>query len=358
MSQTSHAPTKTDAMSSAGQGDEPTPRALARVNPEAMTDATRCRNCGATLNGAFCHDCGQSSHIHRSLSGIGHDLAHGVFHFEGKVWDTIPMLAWHPGELTRRYVMGQRARFISPLALFLFAVFMAFAVATLASKFEAGDPATNPIRVEAQGKTLTTTEQLDARKQELDRAIAAAKAAGKSAAQLEEERAGIEIAQGITGTFDPSAGTGQVRGNLNVPQWLEDMIIHARDDPALFFYKVQSNGYKFAWAVILLSVPLVWLLFATDRRVKLYDHYVFVTYSVAAMLLLFSLVSLWGVTNIATGLVMFAAILFVPVHMFRHVRGAYALSSGQALWRTALLVIMAIIVSLVFIALLFALGAS
>ena len=37
------------------------------------------------------------------------------------------MLAWRPGELTRRYIDGQRARFISPIALFLFCVFLMFA---------------------------------------------------------------------------------------------------------------------------------------------------------------------------------------------------------------------------------------
>ena len=30
------------------------------------------------------------------------------------------MLAWRPGEMTRRYIAGERARFVSPVALFLF----------------------------------------------------------------------------------------------------------------------------------------------------------------------------------------------------------------------------------------------
>ena len=60
-----------------------------------------------------------------------HDLAHGVLHFEGKIWRTLPLLAWRPGELTRRYVEGERARFVSPIALFLFSVFLMFAVFSL-----------------------------------------------------------------------------------------------------------------------------------------------------------------------------------------------------------------------------------
>ena len=63
-----------------------------------------------------------------SLGAFVHDLLHGVFHFEGKIWRTLPLLAWRPGELTRRYIDGERARFVSPIALFLFIVFLMFAV--------------------------------------------------------------------------------------------------------------------------------------------------------------------------------------------------------------------------------------
>ena len=86
-----------------------------------------CLNCGTRLTGAYCHACGQSAEVHRSVGAIGHEIAHGVFHFEGKVWRTLPLLVLHPGTLTRRYVMGERARFVSPLALFLFTVFLLFA---------------------------------------------------------------------------------------------------------------------------------------------------------------------------------------------------------------------------------------
>ncbi len=87
-----------------------------------------CANCGTFLVGAYCHACGQNSHIHRTLKGFGHDLLHGVFHFEGKIWNTLPLLFFKPGELTRRYIHGERAKFVSPIAGFLFCVFLMFAV--------------------------------------------------------------------------------------------------------------------------------------------------------------------------------------------------------------------------------------
>ena len=72
--------------------------------------------------------CGQKAHVHRSLRAFWHDFVHGVLNFEGKIWRTLPMLAWRPGDLTRRYIAGERARFISPVALYLFTVFLMFAV--------------------------------------------------------------------------------------------------------------------------------------------------------------------------------------------------------------------------------------
>ena len=92
-----------------------------------------CRNCGASLNGAYCANCGQAAHLHRSLLSLGHDILHGVFHFEGKIWRTIPELFFRPGRLTRRYIDGERAKFVSPMALYLFTVFLMFAVFSFTS---------------------------------------------------------------------------------------------------------------------------------------------------------------------------------------------------------------------------------
>jgi hypothetical protein len=96
-------------------------------------------NCGTPLVGLHCHQCGQGDHVHRTLAAFFHDLLHGVFHFEGKTWRTLPMLAWRPGELTRRYIAGERVRFVSPMALFLFCVFVTFALFELTGIATSGD---------------------------------------------------------------------------------------------------------------------------------------------------------------------------------------------------------------------------
>src|SRR5436190_20811203 len=132
-----------------GIGDAVTGGLVARAVEPAAGEAHEhepgnCLNCGAELAGPYCHQCGQQGHVHRTLGAFGHDLMHGVLHFEGKIWRTLPMLFWRPGELTRRYIHGERARFVSPIALFLFSVFLMFAVFSVL-----GGPFGAPSRPEA-----------------------------------------------------------------------------------------------------------------------------------------------------------------------------------------------------------------
>ena len=58
------------------------------------------------------------------------------------------------------------------------------------------------------------------------------------------------------------------------------------ENPELLLYKLKTNAYKFSWMLIPLSVPFLWLLFPFSRRFRLYDHTVFVTYSLCFMTLL------------------------------------------------------------------------
>jgi cell division protein FtsB len=98
------------------------------VSKPAADHGHACANCHTPLNGAFCHSCGQSAHIHHSLLHLVEEVLHGIWHFDAKGWRTIPVLLFMPGKLTRLYIDGQRMRYLSPLALFLFMIFFMFFV--------------------------------------------------------------------------------------------------------------------------------------------------------------------------------------------------------------------------------------
>ncbi|MBI3439417.1 MAG: DUF3667 domain-containing protein [Proteobacteria bacterium] len=96
-----------------------------------------CLNCGAALNGGrFCSNCGQSAHANRSLWALVEELAWNVFNLDTKAWRTVPRLIARPGTLTRSYIEGKRARYLTPLATFLLCYFFMFLVFSTVPKPE------------------------------------------------------------------------------------------------------------------------------------------------------------------------------------------------------------------------------
>ena len=71
--------------------------------------------------------------------------------------------------------------------------------------------------------------------------------------------------------------------------------------PSCCSTRSSTNAYKCSWVLIPLSVPFLWLLFPFSRRFRLYDHMVFVTYSLSFMTLLVVAASLFGLLGIGMG---------------------------------------------------------
>ena len=133
---------------------------------------------------------------------------------------------------------------------------------------------------------------------------------------------------------------------------LDRGISKANANPGLVLYKLQSSAYKYSWALIPISTPFVALLFLWRRRFGLYDHAIFVTYSLAFMMLMVIALMLLGVAGVASGWIVLAVFALPPLHMFRQLRGAYTLRRVSALWRTAALLVFAWAALLTFVALL------
>ena len=81
----------------------------------------------------------------------------------------------------------------------------------------------------------------------------------------------------------------------------------------------------------------MWLLFPFSRGFRLYDHMVFVTYSLSFMTVL----TVTGMLLGAVGLSSIVGLLFLvpPIHMYRQLKGAYGLNRANALVRTLLLLV-------------------
>jgi hypothetical protein len=311
---------------------------------DGHTHERNCLNCGAALAGPYCHECGQHAHVHRTLEAFFHDFAHGVLHFEGKIFRTLPLLVWKPGELTRRYIDGQRASFVSPIALFLFCVFLMFSVIGLTGHTSTAQVTSDAARELQKDQTKLTALQRQ-------RANASGPVAAKldeKISDLKQEMTALQVVK--DGKVDP----GTVKIQTELLGGIDERLGNAAKNPELLFYKVKTNAYKYSWALIPISVPFVWMLFPFSRRFKLYDHTVFVTYSLCFMMLLLSAASLIGlVSNALASLAWFVP----PAHMYRQLRGTYALGKSGAFWRTAGLTIFAFMAISLFASLLVTLGA-
>jgi len=350
-----------------------------------------CLNCGAVRLGSFCQECGQGGHVHRTVASLGHDIAHGVFHFEGRIWQTVPMLAVHPGQLTRRYVHGERAKFVSPMALFLFSVFLLFAAVGRITMPDVVGAAQGMAKAKAQmaDESEKAADKLDALKEkkadrieddpkadtrDLDKQIAQTQ---QEVAVLKNVAARLPGAAPATPTAKPaigiqtsvpatpaapdlsavpslpnlSAGSDGGKFTTTIPG-LDRQINAINSNRALFVYKLESAASKFSWALIPISVPFIWLLFFWRRDVGLYDHAIFAFHSLSFMTLL--VVGLIGLDLIGVhqAWLWLAMIVAPPIHMYKHLKGAYLISRFGAAWRTAALLAMTTITSLLFFILL------
>lgn len=337
--------------------------------PQAASAApcAHCANCRAPLGGAFCQTCGQSAHIHHSLLHLAEEVVHGILHFDAKGWKTIPLLVAFPGRLTRRYIDGQRKNYVSPLALFLFMVFLSFFAASFGGgQLQTRDAkiasltkqlASAKSRVERNELALAEARKVDAGVADVEKALAASRklqyeaeqrllhvVSPKSAASEEA----VELSEsGWTSKLAAKLAASPPNPNAAFPE-LEKAFRHAAENPDLALYKLKNTTYKFSFLLIPISLPFVWLMFFWKRGVTMYDHAVFVLYSLCFMSLLF--VVLIPLSKIGLGwLVGLLVFLAPPMHMFVQLRGTYGLGKWSALWRTCMLLLVANIVLCVFI---------
>lgn len=414
-----------------------------------------CLNCATPLQGAFCHVCGQSSHVERKLLHVFEEFLHGIAHFDTKAWRTLPRLIGRPGTLTNEYIHGKRARYVSPLATFLFVVFMMFFAFAMFGEVKSSAPATLPdlrvqaaavqndlakaeseaaaaraalAKIEAQGsaadadrladakdavtsadedvadakkslaaiqgkidRRTAVVEQLKAARAQLDVNEAKAKAENDAEALKDIAAAKTILDAALTRPEGPPEGVtanvgadGDVNVTLNASRSgsLESIFeeikkaeaagqisvntgseslnekIHAKlRNPELGWYKIQNTAYKFSFLLVPLSLPFVAFLFLFKKDVTLYDHVVFILYSLSFMSLLFVIaVGIGRYAPSVAGPLGSIVALIPAVHMFFHLRGTYRLKLFSALWRTAVLCVFATLALSIFVTLIIFMG--
>jgi len=386
-------------------------RELEAATADAVTEMVRpkshftpppgavCANCGAPLQGPYCHSCGQSADTHhRSIFHLAWEAIEGLFHLDGRLVRTLPALFFAPGRLARDYLEGRVARHVPPfrtflvaLLLFIFAAEHAIHLAREESEHHAQErsaalataggreKAAAELRAEAaKSREEALAEAASDRTDDLkDADIPKAKTEARYAKAVAEAQsvyqAQMATAALIAGGKATPGGSvfvehSQAQKELldaldekthepgDKAPWLTEGLRKAVANPDYYLNVVFTWGHRLA----VLLLPIVGLALATvylnRREYYLYDH----------LLVAMNLLSFAFLTN-ALGLVLPHAVqgwwfglvtLWNPVNLFQTLRGAYGSSVLGAVLKT-FIVWMATVVSfstLLVVLIIFSLG--
>lgn len=254
-----------------------------------------CANCGAALMGHYCHECGQQGHLHNKLGHLLHEFVEGIAHFDGRLWRTLPLLAWQPGRLSRDWIEGKRARYVAPLHIFLFALFLMFTIPAFVKYPNAGVVKVNGVPV-AEGKQARD-------------------------ALMEKQREAIEARKAETGEAVGGAEAFAIKAS--------EFFMKKSERADYYMLKIISLLYKLSFLMVPVSVAILWLLLFYKRGYTLYDHATVALYGLGFTALLIAVAE--ALPPAISDLWVFLVMLFVPVHAVRHLKVAYAMGWPAAI---------------------------
>ncbi len=90
------------------------------MSEASKSTASVCPNCGTVRSGAFCHRCGQNDKDYlRAVHRVASEMLGETFELDSRLLRTFWALVAKPGQLTRQFAQGRRARYMSPVRLYL-----------------------------------------------------------------------------------------------------------------------------------------------------------------------------------------------------------------------------------------------
>lgn len=278
-----------------------------------------CLNCGATLHGSFCSDCGQSSDDHkRPILHLLREGMEGLVHLDGRLIRTLPLLFFRPGQLARDHMDGRRMRHVPPFRLFLVSLFLFMLSMEVAVH---GMP-------HGHGMTITVHEG------PVTRVVEATPS--QMADILSGEKTPEQIANGAGG-----ASSGADRGTQAGPighfwsdprSWIRGRLQRALTNPEYFELLVFTWAHRLAILLLPIFAIELMLLYAWRRQFYAYDHLMVSMHFLAFVFLVTGLA--WLAPGPLRGAAIFGAAVWVPVNLFGLLRGAYGSGFAGALTRT------------------------
>lgn len=299
-------------------------------------DSPDCLNCGTVLRGQYCGNCGQRAHSRLiSLWQLMREAFGDLFELDSRLWRTLGPLLRKPGELTKEYLRGRRARYMPPFRTYLVLSIIFFVVALFDPKDDFGllfEP-------EAQATAEETEQELQAAREKLNQLAEQGVISPDVAAEFETEITGDE---GFNIQFDED---GEAGCNIDADDWNEfpdwikrritrDRALQACDriraDQGRNFLNLLLDKIPVALIVLLPLMALVLkVLYPLSRRYFV-EHLLFFVHFHAFFFLILTLQVLFGrlagllsLPQAIPILIIVAASFYIPLYLYLAMRRVY-----------------------------------
>jgi hypothetical protein len=315
--------------------------------PKHAVAHTECLNCGATLHGRYCAECGQAADDHhRSILRLAWEAVEGLTDLDGRLAKTVPALFFRPGALAQDHFEGRRQRHVPPFRLFLVTLLLfMLSLETVTHGKPPPAPGGKPAAGVPAGPGVVVGPPAKA-----GRTVSLAGGLVTVQADNDKEAKALD---------SPGAALDEVsktkQGESPLGQWLIAHIKKANDNRELF----RSTIFEWAHRLAILLLPIFALLltglYVYKRKFYVYDHLVVSMHFLSFVFLL------WAVAYIMPNPVrpwlMLIATIWIPVNLFMTLRGAYGSSIAGAvvktafLWVATLTLFLALLVGIIVVAL-------
>ncbi|MDB4889664.1 MAG: hypothetical protein JWL61_1519 [Gemmatimonadetes bacterium] len=269
---------------------------------ESVTRSIACLNCGAPLTGPFCAECGQRDiPPYPSTRELVVDAFWELSGWDGRFAATVRALVQRPGMLTREFLEGRRARFLSPLRLYLLASLAYFVIAAATPDVRLPGKNTNGLTVSATAKSRPE-RVADAVSGSLDKSQVLT-SADREAALKDIERA---------------------------PALIRPFLHKAVADPTGFKRGIVEAMPRMLFALLPIFAAIVAVFY---RRRKYPEHLYFAIHLHAFMFLALSVAALSKFTRVPTIVEAFTlvSVLWIPVYATLSFRRVYGGSIAMTL---------------------------
>lgn len=130
------------------------------MDEPAPSNSELCPNCGWPRTGPFCSRCGQNDKDYlRAFRDVAAEMLSETFELDSRLVRTVGALVVKPGYLTREFVAGRRASYMSPVRLYIVTSVIFFLLLSVFGEFNVSVDARDAVPA---GEAVESPEHVDA----------------------------------------------------------------------------------------------------------------------------------------------------------------------------------------------------